>query len=71
MCPLGILPPLEVLEVVRLLSATGMDLDLGLDLLQPQKRLATSVNPLPTSDAPMRLDLCQLSISLWEFIWVI
>ncbi len=27
-----------------------------------------SVNPLPTNDAPMRHDLCELSISLWEFI---
>ncbi len=27
------------------------------------------VNPLPTNDAPMRHDLCELSISLWEFIW--
>ncbi len=28
-----------------------------------------SINPLPTNDAPMRHDLCELSISLWEFIW--
>ncbi len=27
------------------------------------------VNPLPTNDAPMRRDLCELSVSLWEFIW--
>ncbi len=27
------------------------------------------VNPLPTNDAPMRHDLCELFISLWEFIW--
>ncbi len=26
------------------------------------------VNPLPTNDAPMRHDLSELSISLWEFI---
>ncbi len=26
------------------------------------------VNPLPTNDAPIRHDLCELSISLWEFI---
>ncbi len=26
-------------------------------------------NPLPTNDAPMRHDLSELSISLWEFIW--
>ncbi len=25
--------------------------------------------PLPTNDAPMRHDLSELSISLWEFIW--
>ncbi len=24
-----------------------------------------SVNPLPTNDAPMRHDLCELSISIW------
>ncbi len=29
----------------------------------------TLVNPLPTLDAPMRHDLSELSISLWEFIW--
>ncbi len=29
----------------------------------------TGVNPLPTNDAPMRHDLGELSISLWEFIW--
>ncbi len=28
-----------------------------------------TLNPLPTNDAPMRHDLCELSISLWEFIW--
>ncbi len=27
------------------------------------------INPLPTNDALMRHDLCELSISLWEFIW--
>ncbi len=27
------------------------------------------INPLPTNDTPMRHDLCELSISLWEFIW--
>ncbi len=27
------------------------------------------VNPLPTNVTPMRHDLCELSISLWEFIW--
>ncbi len=27
------------------------------------------VNPLPTNDAPIRHDLCELSISLWEFIY--
>ncbi len=26
------------------------------------------VNPLPTYDTLMRHDLCELSISLWEFI---
>ncbi len=26
-------------------------------------------NPLPTNDAPMRHDLSELSISLWEFMW--
>ncbi len=26
-------------------------------------------NPLPTNDAPMRHDISELSISLWEFIW--
>ncbi len=28
-----------------------------------------TLNPLPTNDAPMRHDLSELSISLWEFIW--
>ncbi len=28
-----------------------------------------TINPLPTNDAPMRHDLGELSISLWEFIW--
>ncbi len=31
--------------------------------------LLQRVNPLPTNDAPMRHDLSELSISLWEFIW--
>ncbi len=31
--------------------------------------MSTHINPLPTNDAPMRHDLCELSISLWEFIW--
>ncbi len=26
-------------------------------------------NPLPINNAAMRHDLCELSISLWEFIW--
>ncbi len=26
------------------------------------------INPLPTNDAPMRYDLCELSISLWGFM---
>ncbi len=30
----------------------------------------TPINPLPTNDAPIRHDLCELSISLLEFIWV-
>ncbi len=30
--------------------------------------LVKGLNPLPTNDAPMR-DLCEPSISLWEFIW--
>ncbi len=30
--------------------------------------MAQAINPLPTNDAPMRHDLCELSISLWEFI---
>ena len=27
------------------------------------------LNPLTTNDAYMRHDPCELSISLWEFIW--
>ncbi len=33
------------------------------------KKVRYSLNPLPTNDAPMRHDLCELSISLWKFIW--
>jgi len=29
------------------------------------------INPLTTNDAYMRHDPCELSISLWEFIWSI
>ncbi len=28
------------------------------------------INSLPTNDGKCRHDLCELSISLWEFIWV-
>ncbi len=38
-------------------------------LLSNVVKHSTSFNPLPTNDAPMRHDLCKLSISLWEFIW--
>ncbi len=31
--------------------------------------LTPCINALPTNDAPMRHDLSELSISLWEFIW--
>ncbi len=27
------------------------------------------INSLPTNDGKCRHDLCELSISLWEFIW--
>ncbi len=33
------------------------------------RKLLCHLNPLPTNDALMRHDLCELSISLWEFIW--
>ncbi len=29
----------------------------------------TCLNSLPTNDGKCRHDLCELSISLWEFIW--
>ena len=31
----------------------------------------TGINPLTTDDAYMHHDPCELSISLWEFIWSI
>ncbi len=33
-----------------------------------ENRLTPAINPLPTNDAPMRHDLSELSISLWELI---
>ncbi len=38
-------------------------------LIKQLKEAEMGFNPLPTNDAPMRHDLCELSISLWEFIW--
>ncbi len=33
------------------------------------KKQKPCINPLPTNDAPICHDLCELSISLWEFVW--
>ncbi len=41
----------------------------AVDFLFSYVKRMKGLNPLPTNDAPMRHDLCELSISLWEFIW--
>ncbi len=49
-----------VFAIVKILEAIPQTL---------QSRLSLPLNPLTTNDAPMRHDLSELSISLWEFIW--
>ncbi len=55
--------------VVRLVNLFLVNKYILFFLVTVRKCRNLPINPLPTNDAPMRHDLCELSISIWEFIW--
>ncbi len=64
-------PPYKSHKLMGVLWALTGAIDLGFLLLLAVFFIGPKelINPLPTNDAPMRHDLSELSISLWEFIW--
>ncbi len=57
----------QIAENIQVTTAVQSFL-LGITKVQALSHNKT-VNSLPTNDGKCRHDLCELSISLWEFIW--